>query len=77
MGDERYNRSNPLRIESAVEAAAIDERIVRAWDGHPRRVFIESTHDFVEKVNRTLALLREEVPSCCRLGIDADAKPAA
>jgi hypothetical protein len=61
-----YNHSNPLRIESAAEAAAIDERIARAWDGHPRRFFVESTDDFLAKVHRAMTLLRNEVPPCCR-----------
>jgi predicted ATPase len=61
-----YNHSNPLRIESAAEAAAIDERIVDAWAGHPRRFFIESTGNFLDKAHRALALLRAELPECCR-----------
>lgn len=61
-----YDRTNPLRIESAGEAARIDERIARAWDGHPRRAFVEPTSDFLTKARRALALLREELPECCR-----------
>jgi predicted ATPase len=60
-----YNHSNPARIESAAEAAAIDERIARAWDGHPRRTFIESTVDFVDKAAVAIRLLSDEIPGCC------------
>jgi hypothetical protein len=60
-----YNHSNPARIESAAEAAAIDERIARAWDGHPRRTFIESTVDFVDKAALAIRLLSDEIPGCC------------
>jgi predicted ATPase len=56
-----YNHKNPLRVETPQEAAEIDERIVRAWDGHPRRTFIESTQGFMEKVSRAIALLHAEV----------------
>lgn len=63
--DRGYDRSNPLRIETAAEAAAIDERILAAWDGHPRRHVVEATPDFLAKVQRALALLREELPACC------------
>jgi predicted ATPase len=56
-----YNHQNPLRVESVQEAAAIDERIARAWDGHPRRLFVESTDGFMEKVERAIALIRSEV----------------
>lgn len=61
-----YNTSNPLRIESAREAAHIDARIAAAWAAHPRRFFVESSEDFLDKAARALALLRAEVPSCCR-----------
>jgi predicted ATPase len=61
-----YNHRNPVRVESADEARAIDERILTAWEGHPRRVVVPSTHDFLEKLTRTLAAIAEEVPTCCR-----------
>jgi predicted ATPase len=61
-----YNRHNPLRIESAAEAAAIDARIARVWEGHPRRFVVEATPDFIGKVRRVLAILRDEGPVCGR-----------
>lgn len=61
-----YSHDNPLRIESAAEAAAIDERILRAWEGHPRRFLVEATTDFLAKAARALAILQEEMPECCR-----------
>jgi predicted ATPase len=63
---EAYNRQNPLRHESIEEAAAIDARIDRHWAGHPRRFIVESTEDFLTKAAHALALLRNEVPECCR-----------
>ena len=45
-----YDHSNPVRTESAAEAAAIDERILAAWSGHPRRFVVESTRDFLQKL---------------------------
>jgi predicted ATPase len=75
-----YNHDNPLRIETASEAAAIDERIVQAWNGHPRRVIIDSTPDFLAKARRAIGLLWEEMPECCRpLGTPWDhaARPAS
>lgn len=60
-----YDRRNPLRVESASEAAAIDERIARAWHGHPRRRFVESTTQFMDKARLALELLRDEMPECC------------
>ena len=64
--DAAYNNDNPLRIESAQEAAAIDARIAMEWSEHPRRFVIEPTEDFMQKAARALALLRQEVPDCCR-----------
>jgi predicted ATPase len=61
-----YNHDNPVRVESAAEAAAADERIARVWDGHPHRVFIESTVDFMEKARSVLRRLGDEIPPCCR-----------
>lgn len=60
-----YNHVNPLRRETPAEARAIDERIVEAWNAHPRRSFVEATPEFVDKLAQVLALLHEEVPRCC------------
>ena len=65
-GAESYNHRNPLRVESAAEAAAIDARIVAAWTGHPRLHIVEQSSNFLDKVARALALIRAEVPECCR-----------
>ena len=61
-----YNRDNPMRVESMEEAAVADARIAEQWSGHPRRFFVEPTEDFLHKASKTLALLRSEVPECCR-----------
>jgi predicted ATPase len=61
-----YNRDNPLRIESLEEASAIDARILDQWNGHPHRIVVEATEDFLSKASHVLALLRDEVPACCR-----------
>lgn len=61
-----YNHRNPLRTEAADEALRLDARIVEAWQGHPRRVFVESTADFRDKLDRVIAALEGELPDCCR-----------
>lgn len=61
-----YNHTNELRIESAREAHAIDERILDVWAEHPRRFIIDSTPEFLHKASHALALLRAELPPCCR-----------
>lgn len=64
--DGGYNRQNPLRIESAVQAAAMDERIAAAWSQHPRRFEVASMPDFLVKVARVVEIVRGELPACCR-----------
>lgn len=64
--DNGYNHQNPMRIESAREAAEIDERIALCWEGHPRRYFVDSRRDFLQKAQEALHLIRAEVPACCR-----------
>jgi predicted ATPase len=61
-----YNHRNPVRIESAAEAAVIDQRIVDAWGGHPRRFIVESAADFLSKAQQAIEILRGEMPECCR-----------
>jgi predicted ATPase len=71
LAGEGYNRSNALRIESAEQAAAIDARILDAWAGHPRRVLVESTPDFLAKATSAIAALKKELPMCCqRIPVD-------
>ena len=64
--DNGYNRTNPLRIESAADAAAIDARIAQLWEEHPRRFIVEASPDFMGKAARAIEILRAEMPECCR-----------
>jgi predicted ATPase len=64
--DGGYNHQNPLRVESAIEAAAIDARIATAWAGHPRRYEVVATADFLAKAARAIQILRTEIPACCQ-----------
>lgn len=61
-----FDHSNPVRRESATEAAALDARILGAWEGHPRRIIVESEQDFLRKLARAVEGIREQVPACCR-----------
>jgi predicted ATPase len=64
--DHGYNHRNPLRTESATAAAAIDAKILQAWQAHPRRFAIDSTPEFLDKAARTIEIVRREMPECCR-----------
>ena len=63
-----YNHDNPARIESAAEAARIDQRIAAAWEGHPRLFEVERAPDFLDKAQRVIEILRSELPACCQRG---------
>jgi predicted ATPase len=60
-----YNVDNPLRLETAAEAAAADDRIFSAWSRHPHRFVVEASTDFLQKVSQTIELLRVQLPPCC------------
>jgi hypothetical protein len=64
--EQGYNHQNPLRTETAAAAAQIDVRIARAWESHPRRFIVASSSDFLEKAARAIAILRQELPECCK-----------
>lgn len=61
-----YGHQNPLRTETAAQAAAIDARIAEAWSCHPRRFEVDASYDFLAKAGRALELIRNEIPVCCR-----------
>lgn len=60
-----YNHINPLRIESASQSHAIDERIASIWKNHPRYEVVESTKDFISKAQAALALISKYQSTCC------------
>ena len=61
-----YGHSNPMRIESAEQAAEIDDRLLGAWRGHPHQIIIESSEDFLAKAKKAIDLIESLVPECCR-----------
>jgi len=61
-----YHNGNPLRTESAEAAAKIDEALLKIWEGHPRRFIVPPSTDFLEKATRTIEILRNEMPECCK-----------
>lgn len=61
-----YNLNNPIRIETALEAAKIDARIAEVWCDHPNYHQVDSFVDFLDKAQKAMALIAEKIPSCCR-----------
>jgi len=64
-GPNGYGHQNPLRTETAEEARLIDERIVEAWAGHPRRILIGAESDFMAKARRAQEAIVSTLPACC------------
>lgn len=60
-GDGGYNHRNPVRIESAAEAALIDDRIAAVWSAHPHRFEIGNTDDFLVKAGYAIALIEAQL----------------
>ncbi|MBL0215284.1 MAG: ATP-binding protein [Myxococcales bacterium] len=54
------------RVESVDQAQEIDRRILAAWSNHPHRVIVPSSRNFLLKLDQALALVRAEIPVCCR-----------
>jgi CYTH domain-containing protein/thymidylate kinase len=56
-GAERFYTvaNNAARSENIEQAAALDNRLIRAWTGHPHLRVIDNSTDFESKINRTLA----------------------
>ena len=61
-----YDNANPIRVETAFEAASVDARLLVAWADHPRRFIVNSSPDFLAKAKRALDIIRGEMPECCR-----------
>jgi predicted ATPase len=63
--DGGYDQSNPLRIETAEEARAVDARIAEVWSEHPHYETVEADDDFLLKAVRVIERVRAMVPPCC------------
>jgi len=63
--DRGYNLSNPMRIETPEQAAALDAKIELAWRGHHNRFIVEATEKFTDKVEHVTQLILEAMPYCC------------
>lgn len=60
-----YTHDNPMRIESATQAAIIDAAIAIAWREHPQVEVVESRASFLDKAKAALELVRAQLPACC------------
>ncbi|MBI1215009.1 MAG: AAA family ATPase [Alphaproteobacteria bacterium] len=65
-----YNHQNELRIETAQQAHVIDEKIHQIWSKHPRYKIVDNFPNFIDKAHYAIRMIAEELPECCRAGVD-------
>ena len=65
---------NRIRRESVSQAREIDQRIARAWRGHPRVMTVTAQAGFLDKLACAIELLRGELPACCQTHLHAGVK---
>lgn len=53
-----YDTSNPIRTESFNEATLLNEKIKKAWAGHPHRLVVSQNKDFMSKMTLSLEVIR-------------------
>ena len=58
-GAERHytTANNAARIETVAEAAALDDRVIAAWQPHPQFCVIDNATDFEGKMHRLIAAI--------------------
>lgn len=54
-----YDTSNPIRTEDFDEALMLNEKIKKAWEGHPRRVILTAQNDFFTKMRKATDIVAE------------------
>jgi predicted ATPase len=57
IGGASIEGGNPMRNESLDEAVALDAKLRRLWDHHPRFVFVPNNPSFFKKISFGLAAL--------------------
>lgn len=57
-----YDLSNPMRIETPEQAAALDRRIEQVWEAHPNRFVVPATETFTEKLEHVTDLIMAALP---------------
>lgn len=55
--NQGYNHQNPFRTEDPIAAQVIDHKIELAWNGHPKRYFVESHDEFLIKASEAMTII--------------------
>ena len=55
---DSYDTTNPIRTESFQEACDLNNKIKQAWEGHPQRIIITHSEDFISKMTTSLSVIK-------------------
>lgn len=55
---DHYDVANPIRIESFTEAIEVNNRILKAWSGHPQRIIVKNQQDFFSKLTLCMKIVK-------------------
>lgn len=72
--EQGYDRTNPIRIETAEEAAVLDKKIGEVWRDHPNYYEVPSSMEFSKKISDTIRIIRENIPEPYQSYFDKDIK---
>ena len=64
--------NNAARIETVEEAAAMDDKFIAAWTGHPHLRVIDNSTDFTDKMRRLIAEISSFLGEPAPFEIDPD-----
>ena len=56
--EEFYSLDNPATTEGLADAAALDDKLIAAWTGHPHLRVIDNDRDFEKKMIRLITEIR-------------------
>ncbi len=56
--EAHYDSENPIRTETYLEAKKLNEKILSAWEEHPRRWIIHHHSDFFSKMQICMNIIR-------------------
>lgn len=56
--EDHYDSENPIRTESYLEAQELNQKILSAWERHPRRWIIHHQSDFFTKMSLCMKIIK-------------------
>ena len=59
VGGNSIETGNAQRIETNIEAVALDQHLQACWSSHPRFHFVRHRESFLDKINHALGLMQQ------------------